>query len=415
MYDLNAQLEQAQQASRAMNTLTDIQRNDLLQSLADAMIDQTEALLAANAKDLARMDKNDPRYDRLQLTEKRIAAVADGLRHIATLASPLDIVLMNKTLESGIDLKKITVPLGVVGIIYEARPNVTFDVFAMAFKSGNSCVLKGGKDAADSNEAIVSLIKHVLKNAHINTDCVTLLPNDYEVVHHLFKAHEYVDVLIPRGSMKLIDFVRDNAKIPVIETGAGVVHIYCHHDADMNHAPEIIYNAKISRPSVCNSLDTLLLHRDRIADLPKLTQKLAEKNVEIYADEDSFTILSKSYPSELLHNATTDDFGREYLSLAMSIKIVDSLDDALTHIATFSSKHTEAILSEDQRVIDRFLHTVDAANVFANCSTRFSDGFEYGLGAEVGISTQKLHARGPMGIEALTTYKWVGVGDGQIR
>ncbi|MBU2524055.1 glutamate-5-semialdehyde dehydrogenase [Patescibacteria group bacterium] len=414
MNELNEILGKVKESSRELVGLTDAERAEILGDFAGQLVADSAQIIAANALDLAKMDVNDPRYDRLLLNDERIFEIADGIKQIAGMKCPLDRIFDERKINGDMDLKKISVPLGVIGIIYEARPNVTCDVFAMCFKAGNACVLKGGSDADHSNRAIVGIIKGVLDKKGIS-DCAELLPNDREIVHQVFKAHEFIDVLIPRGSRKLIDFVRENAQIPVIETGAGVVHTYFDVDGDKTKGREIIFNAKTQRPSVCNALDTLLVHRDRVDDLIYLLEKLQTKNVVIYADDEVYKILSDNYPDKLLKKAQPDDFGREYLDFKLSVKVVSDVAEAMDHIAKYSSKHTEAIISENQRTIAEFVRKVDAGCVFSNCSTRFSDGGVFGLGAEVGISTQKLHARGPMGIDVLTTYKWVLRGDGEVR
>jgi glutamate-5-semialdehyde dehydrogenase len=389
--------------------------NRVLEALADAAIAQTEYLLTENQKDLVRMDPDDPKYDRLKLTATRIGDIAGEIRHIAKLESPLGRMLSEKTMPNGLHISKISVPLGVVGVIYEARPNVTFDVFSLCFKTGNVCILKGGSDAEFSNRAIMAVIHQVLSDHEINKNVVTLLPSEREATDALLHAIGYVDVLIPRGSQYLIDHVRNNSKVPVIETGAGIVHTYFDHSGDLEKGNYIIVNAKTRRVSVCNALDCLIVHRSRLSDLSKLVQQLADKKVALYADDTAFMALEGRYPEELLHHAMPEHFGTEFLSMQMAVKTVGSFDEALDHIATYSSKHSEAIISESAGNIELFLNQVDAAAVYVNASTAFTDGAQFGLGAEIGISTQKLHARGPMGLEELTSYKWIVRGDGQIR
>ncbi len=385
----------------------------VLKTLASALLKQKTNLLEANRKDLAVMEESNPLYDRLLLTEKRLQDISNHLLAINTLPSPLDKVLEKRTLPNGLELTKVTVPLGTVGVIYEARPNVTFDVFALCFKSGNRCVLKGGSDAKHSNKAIVSLIHDVLEECGVSKEMIRLLPSDRDAVIPLLEGKEDVDVIIPRGSHKLIKFVRENSRVPVIETGAGIVHTYVDKCFDPTIATNVILNAKTRRVSVCNALDTLVVHRDVVPSLTALLEPLIQHNVHIYADKIAHHALD--YPSHLLHLATEEHFGTEFLDYKMSIKTVSSLEEALSHISNHSSKHSEAIISTDPTAIEQFLNKVDAAVVYANCSTAFTDGGEFGLGAEIGISTQKLHARGPMGLQELTSYKWVVIGSGQIR
>lgn len=413
--ELQPIFEHTRKASRSLGLLKPEKVNAVLHDLAEAAIAQTALLLAENEKDLARMNPDDPKYDRLKLTEARIREIAQDIRNVAGLKSPLGNVLLQKELPNGLQVSKISVPLGVVGIVYEARPNVTFDVFSLCLKTGNACILKGGSDAAFSNEAILSVIHHVLREHNLDHNMAALLPPDRQATEALLNAIGYVDVLIPRGSQALIDFVRQNAKVPVIETGAGIVHTYFDETADLGKGKAIIRNAKTRRVSVCNALDCLVIHQDRLPDLPALAAPLAEAHVEIYADELSYAALAGKYPQELLRQAAEEHFGTEFLSLKMALKTVGSLAEALDHIATYSSKHSEAIISEKAEHIETFLNSVDAAAVYANTSTAFTDGAQFGLGAEIGISTQKLHARGPMGLEELTSYKWIVKGTGQVR
>jgi len=409
------QLHAVQQASREIITLTDEAINHLLCDLADRIPAHQEAILAANKKDVERMDPADPMVDRLLLNPARLKAIAADIRNVASLTSPLDVVLEERMLQNGLGLKKVTVPIGVIGIIYEARPNVTFDVFALCLKSGNATVLKGGSDAMYSNIAIVELIHSVLKEHGINPDTIYLLPAEREAAAIMLNAVGYIDMIIPRGSQKLIDFVRDNAKVPVIETGAGIVHTYFDKSGDLELGKQVIFNAKTRRPSVCNALDTLIIHRDRLGDLPALVEPLLEKQVLLFADESAFTALHGHYHDALLQLAEAEHFGTEFLSLKMSVKTVASLEEALEHIAHYSSRHSEAIIATDATTTATFLKRVDAAVVYANTSTAFTDGAQFGLGAEIGISTQKLHARGPMALKELTTYKWIIEGNGQVR
>jgi glutamate-5-semialdehyde dehydrogenase len=389
--------------------------NQVLEAVADAALAQTAFLLGENQKDLDRMDSSDPKYDRLKLTVARIQDIANDIRSVAKLQNPLGDIITEYDRPNGLHISKIRVPLGVVGVIYEARPNVTFDVFALCFKTGNICILKGGSDADASNRAIISVIHDVLKENNIDINTVTLLPVERAATEALLNAVSYVDVLIPRGSQSLIDYVRNNSKVPVIETGAGIVHTYFDASGDLKTGAEIICNAKTRRVSVCNALDCLIIHNSRLSDLAAVAKPLAEKNVELFADGPAYAALSGHYPASLLHEAKPEHFGTEFLSLKMAVKTVDNFQGALDHIANYSSKHSEAIISEDAANIEIFLNTVDAAAVYANASTAFTDGAQFGLGAEIGISTQKLHARGPMGLEELTSYKWVVKGNGQTR
>jgi len=387
----------------------------VLNDVADAAIANTPHLLQENQKDLDRMDVNDPKYDRLKLTESRIKDIAKDMVNVAKLPNPLGHLLSEQTMPNGLNIKKVSVPLGIVGVIYEARPNVTFDVFALCFKTGNVSVLKGGSDAEYSNKAIIAIIHHVLAKHNINKNVAILLPPEREATEALLNAIGYIDVLIPRGSQSLIDRVRQQSKVPVIETGAGIVHTYFDETGDLQKGSEIVFNAKTRRVSVCNALDCLVVHSSRVSDLPGLTKKLAEKDVEIFADERAYANLKENYPDALLQKARPEHFGTEFLDYKMAIKTVDSFDAALSHIASHSSKHSEAIITGNADHAAAFLNKVDAAAVYVNASTAFTDGAQFGLGAEIGISTQKLHARGPMGLQELTSYKWIVQGDGQVR
>lgn len=412
---IHQELRKAQEASRKLALLEEEKINRVLSDLADAALAQTSAILEANKKDLERMNPNDPKYDRLLLSEARLQAIASDIRNVAKLKSPVGKIIEERTLPNGLGLSRVTVPLGVVGIIYEARPNVTFDVFSLCLKSGNVCVLKGGSDAHFSNQAIVSVIHQVLEKHGLDPNTVYLLPSEREAATIMMNATGFIDVIIPRGSQGLIDSVRQNSKVPVIETGAGIVHTYFDETGDLEMGKAIIFNAKTRRPSVCNALDTLIIHEKRLSDLPALVMPLKEKKVEIFADSQAFAKLKGQYPDELLHEATDEHFGTEFLSLKMSVKTAGSADEALDHIAKYSSKHSEAIVSKDEQMINRFLKSVDAAVVYANTSTAFTDGAQFGLGAEIGISTQKLHARGPMALAELCSYKWIIRGNGQVR
>jgi len=413
--ELTDTFKKVKNASKTLATISDEKRNEILQAVADSIESNIPQLIASNALDLARMDKNDPMYDRLQLNAKRLQDIAADMRHVSTLPSPLGRVLKEKTLDNGLHLRRISVPFGVIGMIYEARPNVTFDVFSLCFKSGNACILKGGKDADESNKAAIKVIHEVLKRFNINTDIVELLPATHEATAEMLTAVGYIDLCIPRGSKRLINFVRDTAKIPVIETGAGVVHCYFDESGDTEIAKDIIHNAKCRRCSVCNALDTLIINSNRLNDLTEICSKLAESNVIIHADERSLNALKGHYPDSLLKQVTQDIWDTEWLSMQMGIKTVDSIDEAIQHIAEYGSGHSESIISEDIDAQHKFQTLVDAACVYVNVPTSFTDGSQFGLGAEIGISTQKLGARGPMALEEITTYKWLIEGHGQIR
>lgn len=386
-------LKKTKAASRLLATIPDAKRNEVLLAVADAIIANKERILKANAEDLAKMDPKNPLYDRLQLTDKRLEDIASDMRNVSKLPSPLGRILKETTLPNGLRLKRVSVPFGVIGMIYEARPNVTFDVFSLCFKSGNACVLKGGKDADCSNRAEVEIIHEILEKNGINPDVVTLLEATHEATAEMLNAVGYIDVCIPRGGRRLIDFVRDNAKVPVIETGAGVVHAYFDEFGDLEMGKRIIDNAKTRRVSVCNALDCLIIHRSRLADLQALLEPVVKKNVEI----------------------VYDDFGTEFMDYKMAVKVVDSIDEAIEHIATYGSGHSECIITNDKDNAMKFQQLVDAACVYVNAPTSFTDGAQFGLGAEIGISTQKLGPRGPMGLEEITTYKWLIEGEGQVR
>ena len=413
--NLNETFAAVQVASRELALLNDDIINQILNAVADAAIAETPFIPAENEKDLARMDKNDPKYDRLKLTEERLKGIAADTRNVATLPSPLGKVLKESVRPNGMRLTKVSVPFGVIGIIYEARPNVSFDVFSLCLKSGNACILKGGSDADCSNRAIISVIHEVLKKFNINPHIVELLPADREATAALLNAVGYVDLIIPRGSSSLIHFVRENAKIPVIETGAGICHTYFDEFGDVNKGAAIIHNAKTRRVSVCNALDCTIIHEKRLIDLPMLCEKLKDSHVIIYADAQAYQALKNRYPAELLEHAKAESFGTEFLDYKMAVKTVKSFEDALGHIQENSSKHSECIVTENKERAALFTKIVDAACVYTNVSTAFTDGAQFGLGAEIGISTQKLHARGPMGLEEITSYKWVIEGDGQTR
>ena len=411
--ELKATFEKVKRASKSLALLSDEQRNEILQAVADTIITNQERILKANAEDLAKMSKENPLYDRLQLTGSRLEGIASDMRNVATLPSPLGHITKQKTLPNGLRLCRVSVPFGVIGMIYEARPNVTFDVFSLCFKSGNACVLKGGKDADCSNREEVALIHEVLEKYGVSPDVVALLPATHEATGEMLNAVGYVDLCIPRGGRKLIDFVRDTARIPVIETGAGVVNTYFDKDGDLEMGKAIINNAKTRRVSVCNALDCLIIHENRLGDLSALCEKMAEKQVMIYADNKAYAALDGKYP--YLKHATPDSFGTEFMDYKLAIKTVASLDEALAHIDTYGSGHSEAIITMDEATARKFQAHVDAACVYWNAPTSFTDGAQFGLGAEIGISTQKLGPRGPMALEEICTYKWLIEGEGQTR
>ena len=406
------------EAVKAVRTLTVLDTdliNKLLLKVSEATLINIDFIINENKKDLSFMDPADPRYDRLMLTSGRLEGIASDIRNVAGLPSPLNRIISRETRPNSLVISRISVPFGVIGVIYEARPNVTFDVFSLCLKSGNACILKGGTDAINSNIAIVEIIRSVLAENDLDKNMLSLLPAGREETIQLLNAREYVDLIIPRGSRNLIDFVRDNSSIPVIETGAGICHTYFDQYGDREKGRIIINNAKTRRVSVCNALDCLVIHKDRLDDLDYLVGLCSESNVVIYADKDAYRALDGKYPPGLLQKATKESFGTEFLSYKMAVKTVGSFDEALFHIAEYGSKHSEAIISENNSRIQLFYKLVDASSVYANSSTAFTDGAEFGLGAEIGISTQKLHARGPMALEALTTYKWIIEGNGQIR
>ncbi|HNM26867.1 MAG TPA: glutamate-5-semialdehyde dehydrogenase, partial [Saprospiraceae bacterium] len=388
---IQSQLARVQTASRRLSLCSDETINAILHALADLTLEQIPALVSANALDLGRMDPNDPKYDRLRLDEARLRAIAADLRAVAALPSPLHRILAETTRPNGLLLQKISVPIGVVGIVYESRPNVTFDVFALTLKSGNASVLKGSRDAHNSNLAIAALIQAVLQPYGLQDAC-WLAPSEREALGHILQADRFIDAIIPRGSQQLIDYVRANSRVPVIETGAGIVHTYIDRSADLEKAKAVVTNAKARRVSVCNALDTLIVHRERLGDLPGLLRELGEKHrCQVFADAASKTVLQGNYPVDCLFAAKEEHFGTEFLSMKMAIKTVDSLEEAIDHVARYGSRHSEAILTEDSASAERFLRAVDAAVVYVNASTAFTDGGEFGFGAEIGISTQKLH------------------------
>lgn len=404
----------AREASRRLNLIAPQEIDNLLLRLADNTVQRTGEILAANRQDLARMDQANPKYDRLLLNESRIGGIADGLRRVASLPSPVGITLDQWTRPNGMRISKVSVPFGVIGVIYEARPNVTLDVAALCLKAGSAVVLKGGSDAQLSNEAIVRIIADTLAECGFPAAAAQLLPPSHEATAEMLDATGLIDLIIPRGGRALIDFVRDRSRVPVIETGAGVCSCYFHSSGDVEKGRNIIFNAKTRRVSVCNALDVLLIDRSRLADLPALAAPLAGKNVTIYADDDAYAVLMEgSYP--LLAHATGDDRGREYMDYKMAVETVASIDEALDYIARYSSRHSESIVAEDREACARFMREVDAACVYTNLPTSFTDGGQFGFGAEIGISTQKLHARGPMGLREITTYKYLIEGNGQTR
>ena len=412
---LKETFERVRAASKSLTALTDQQRNEILQAVANAIIDFKERILVANAQDLAKMDPKNPLYDRLQLTEKRLKDIASDMRNVANLPSPLGHVTKEKTLPNGLRLHRVSVPFGVIGMIYEARPNVTYDVFSLCFKSGNACVLKGGSDADLSNQAAIELIHDVLQQYGVNPDIATLLPATHEATGELLNAVGYVDLCIPRGGRRLIDFVRDTARIPVIETGAGVVNTYFDKEGDLEMGKAIVCNAKTRRVSVCNALDCLLIHEERLGDLFELVKPLLDHKVTLYADGPAYQLLTGHYPAILLEPATDDSFGTEFMDYKMAIRTVSSLNEAIAHIDRYGSGHSEAIITQNEATARRFQQAVDAACVYWNAPTSFTDGAQFGLGAEIGISTQKLGPRGPMALEEITTYKWIIEGEGQVR
>lgn len=410
---LKETFERVKRASKSLALLTDEQRNEILNAVASAIIDNKVRILKANTQDLTKMSKDNPLYDRLQLTEERLDGIASDMRNVAILPTPLGHITKQKTLPNGLRLCRVSVPFGVIGMIYEARPNVTFDVFSLCFKSGNACILKGGKDADCSNREEVALIHEVLEQYGVSKDVVALLPATHEATGEMLNAVGYVDLCIPRGGRKLIDFVRDTARIPVIETGAGVVNTYFDEEGDLEMGKAIINNAKTRRVSVCNALDCLIIHKSRLQDLPALCEKMAEKDVIIYADAQAYAALDGKYPD--LEHATDDSFGTEFMDYKLAIKTVASLEEALEHIDDNGSGHSESIITMNEQTARKFQAHVDAACVYWNAPTSFTDGAQFGLGAEIGISTQKLGPRGPMALEEICTYKWLIEGEGQTR
>lgn len=413
MQTITQNFEKLKRESRTL--LSQTKRTEVLNAFAKNLKKNTEAILKANAKDLKKMRETSPLYDRLLLNEERLKEIAESIISISHLPDPVGKILEKRRIKSGINLTKVSVPLGVVGVIYEARPNVTADVFTLCFKAGNAVVLKGGSDAENSNEAIVEVIKESLKECKLSSDYVYLMPPDRKYVEELLKADKYIDLIIPRGSQSLIKFVKENSYIPIIETGAGIVHTYIDDDFNLGWAKEIVFNAKTQRPSVCNALDTLIVNEKSLKSLPEIVNKLRTKEVVLYADEKSYKVLQGKYRDTLVKKAKEEHFGKEFLGLEMAIKTVENVDEAIEHINKYSSRHSECIISNNMTNQDKFTENVDAAVVYINASTRFTDGAEFGLGAEIGVSTQKLHARGPFALEALTTYKWIAKGKGEYR
>lgn len=405
----------ARRAAIAMVQHDEQKINQVLAHAAQAIRHGEQEILAANELDLAAMEKDNPLYDRLKLTPQRIESIADDMLRITKLNSPQGRVIESWERPNAMRISKVAVPFGVVGIICEARPNVTIDVFSLCIKTANACIVKGGRDARHSNEAIAAILRGVLREQGLDENSFTLMASEQEATAAMLNAEGYIDVIIPRGGKGLIRFVRENARVPVIETGAGIVHTYYDKGADLQKGIRIITNGKIRRVSVCNALDCLIIHRERINDLCELCRQLAQSNVKIYADKQAFDTLQDNYPSELLAKAEPEHFGTEFLDYKMAIRTVDSIDEAIAHIERYSSRHSEAIVTEESTAAQRFQREVDAACVYVNLPTSFTDGGEFGFGAEIGISTQKLHARGPMGLRELTTYKYIIEGEGQTR
>ncbi|MCM1292568.1 MAG: glutamate-5-semialdehyde dehydrogenase [Bacteroides sp.] len=415
MSETTVMIEKARRASFSLQSISADEMADILRDIADELVKHSAAILEANRLDLSKMDQSNPMYDRLKLTPERIEAIASDMRNVASLPSPVGRVLDERTLDNGLHIRKISVPFGVIGVIFEARPNVSCDVASLCLRSGNACVLKGGHDAACSNQALVDVIRRVLRRRNVDENAVTLLPPTREATAEMLEARGLVDLVIPRGSSGLIKFVRENARIPVIETGAGVCHVYMHASADVGMTSGIVCNAKTRRVSVCNALDCFLIDVSRVDNLPEIAWPLARKGVKMYADPRAMKALRGYYPNELLLEATTESFGTEFLSLTMAIHVVDGIDEAIEHIRRYGSGHSESIVTEDEEAAAMFCQQVDAACVYVNAPTSWTDGAQFGLGAEIGISTQKLHARGPMALRELTTYKWVIIGHGQLR
>ena len=406
--------QKAKEAEPLLRVMNGEKKNQVLLRAAEYLVKDTEFILSANETDMENGRERGMKeglLDRLKLTKERIEGMAEGLRQIAALPDPIGGVISEWTPENGLDIRKVRVPLGVIGIIYEARPNVTADAFGLCFKTGNPVVLRGGSDAVHSNLAIVEVLQKALTDCGCPASAIQLLEDtSRETAAAFMKLNRYIDVLIPRGSAGLIATVVNNSTIPVIETGSGNCHIYVDEDADLQMAADIVYNAKTQRIGVCNACESLVVHRKvKDAFLPMLARKLSEKQVELRGDEAA----REAVPS--MKEASAEDWGTEYLDYILSVKTVDSLDEAIAHINRYNTGHSEAIITENKEHAEKFLQEVDAAAVYVNASTRFTDGFEFGFGAEIGIITQKLHARGPMGLEALTSYKYEIYGNGQVR
>jgi glutamate-5-semialdehyde dehydrogenase len=413
--EVTKKLKATKKASYSLRFIDEEKQNKILLDLAKKLRNSINAIINENKKDLALISKEDPKHDRLLLSKERIEAIASDIETVVSLPFSKTRILDQKKLPNGLIIHKVSVPLGVVAVIYESRSNVTIDTFTLCFKAGNACVLKGGKEAHFTNLFLVSLIHQVLQDHGIDKSIVYLLPLEREATQILLKANQFVDVCIPRGGQGLINFVRENAQIPFIETGAGIVHTYFDQSGDREKGRLIIDNAKTRRVSVCNALDILVIHKDRLSDLPFLVEPLANKEVEIFADKLSYQAIQSVYPKKLLKKATSENFSQEFLSYKMAIKTADSLEQSIAHIMEHTSGHSEAIIAEDKASISYFLDNIDAAAVYVNASTAFTDGGQFGMGAEIGISTQKLHARGPMALDALTSYKWIVFGEGHIR
>ncbi len=415
MDSIKSILEATNKAAVAVRNLSSDDKKKILIRLAELLVENHDNIIRENKKDLDKIEDSNPKKDRLLLNENRIKDLAESLKDITKLEDPAGKIITDNTSENGLHIQKITVPIGVVGVIYEARPNVTIDVAALCLYAGNAVVLRGGSDAEFTNQVLVDIIHKVLKENNVDENVVQLLPVDRKFVKELLEAVKYIDIIIPRGSQQLIDFVREHSKVPTIETGAGVCHTYVESTANLDNAAKIVVNAKTQRPSVCNALDTVIVDKIIAEEfLPKLIDRFNDFKVEVFADDTAYTVLqNENYP--YLQKAAEENFGMEYLSQKCSIKTVYNFDEAIEHIRKYSSRHSEAIISEDIPLCERFLNEVDAAAVYTNASTRFTDGACFGLGAEIGISTQKLHARGPFALEKLTTEKWIIRGDGQIR
>lgn len=413
--DTKQLFESANVASKTLLLLSEQEINEILRAIAKETKSKIYYILSENQKDLQRMEKENPKYDRLKLTEERILGIINDIENVASLPYPIGKTLEKRTLENGLQLSKKTVPFGVIGVIFEARPNVCFDVFALCFKSGNASILRGGSDARFSNRAIIEIIRNTLDEFGVNPNICTLFPSEREYINDLLNAREYIDLIIPRGGKELIDFVRENSHIPIIETGAGVCHTYFHSKGDKDKGKNIVHNAKTRRVSVCNTLDCLIIDKDRLHDLAYICNDLQKESVIIYADKHAYEALKDSYPANLLNEVTNESFGSEFLDYKMSIKTATNIDEAIDHISKYGSKHSEAIITEDSTAALLFETLVDAACVYVNASTAFTDGAQFGLGAEIGISTQKMHARGPMALNEICSYKWIVEGNGQIR